>query len=99
MDEPTDADEKVRQLILHLLRGNDQGWSFGYGPPEHFAECPDVTVVEVETSNELWFDTGIEATRFTARLSCPHRGEVEWEWADLGELPYLIEDMEQGKIP
>jgi hypothetical protein len=53
-----------------------------------------VTVVEAETQGEMWFDTGVEAVRFTARLSCPHRGEVEWEWADLGELPYLIEDME-----
>ena len=91
----TDADEKVKQLILNTLRADDRGWNSEYGPPdEHFVTCPDVKVAEAETNGELWFDTGVEAVRLTARLSCPHRGEVEWEWADLGELPYLIEDME-----
>jgi hypothetical protein len=89
-----DADEKVNRLILRLLHGDDPGWKGGYEPPEHFRECPDVTVAEAEVNAELWFDTGVEAVRLTARLSCPHRPDVEWEWADLGELSDLIEEMD-----
>lgn len=92
-----DADEKVRRLILSLLHAGDQGWKRGYEAPEHFADCPAVTVVEIETHHELWFDTGVDAIRLTARLSCPHRGEIDWEWADLGELHWMIEDMEAAE--
>lgn len=88
-----EADEKVERLIMSKLRSGDAGWG-DYAPPEHFAECPDAVITEAEASRELWFDTGVNAVRLTARLRCPHRGEIDWEWADLGELPDLIEEMD-----
>jgi hypothetical protein len=90
------ADNKVRRLVLAYLHDRNSGWRDDYPVPEHYVTCPDVQVVEAESHAELWFDTGVEAVRLTARLSCPHQGEIEWEWADLGELPDLIEDMERG---
>jgi hypothetical protein len=88
------ADEKVALLILRLLRSGDEGWKSEFEAPEHFSECPDVTVKESEVHSEMWFDTGVEAIRLTARLSCPHRGDLDWEWADLGELPDLIDALD-----
>lgn len=90
----TDADEKVNRLILAILRSGDHGWE-GQLPPPHFTECPDVTVSKAEAELELWWDTGVDATRLTATLSCPHEGAVDWEWADLGDLPDLIEKMDK----
>lgn len=90
-----EADEKLHRLILHYLHDQNFGWNDGYEAPEHFVTCSSVQVVEAEANAEMWFDTGVEAVRLTARLSCPHEGEVEWEWADLGELYYLIEDMDR----
>jgi len=91
----TDADDKVRRLILNYLHNRNWGWWEESAAPEHYVTCPDVQVVKAEVHAEMWFETGVEAVRLTARLSCPHEGEIEWEWADLGELHYLIEGMER----
>jgi hypothetical protein len=87
----SDPDILVKKLIAKLLHDRDFGWRRAYAPPDHFITCPDVTITDPEADRELWFDTGVEATRITAVLQCPHEGPVAWEWADLGEMPRLLE--------
>jgi hypothetical protein len=91
-----DADTRVQHLILSKLRLGDAGWKSAYpAPTEHLSRCPDVRVVESEARYELWFDTGVDAVRLTAVIQCPHEGPVEWEWADLGELPDLLDELDE----
>jgi hypothetical protein len=92
----TDADERVARLILRILHTQDRGWRGKHpAPSQHFADCPDVTVTRQEIHTELWIDTGVDATRFTAEIACPHEGSAEYEWAHLGSLPAYLEELDQ----
>ena len=64
------------------------------GTNKHLLECPDA-VADVSMSAELWYDTGVEALRFTADISCPHGEREDYEYGELGDLPSLLEDLER----
>jgi hypothetical protein len=88
-------EERVAALVLRMLHDKNGGWLEEFPPPQHLAACPDAQVLATETHGEEWFDTGVDATRFTASLSCPHQTEpIEWEWADLGSLGLLLSEMD-----
>lgn len=79
----SDADRLVALYILDAWRGDH---------PDH-ADCPSLRVVNAETHFALFYDTGVEGVQFTAELACEHRGQFDYEFGELGDLSYILEDI------
>jgi hypothetical protein len=64
--------------------------------PKHFLECPDLVVTPTEAYDGMYgCETGCEALRVTADVSCPHEPEVyEWTYND-GLCETLMEWIEE----
>jgi hypothetical protein len=83
----SDADALVAAYILDRWREDH---------PDH-ADCPTLAVVEADTRNGLAYDTGVECVYFTATLRCEHRKPFDFDFAEFGELAWIIEELDERR--
>jgi hypothetical protein len=81
----SDADDRVRRYILKRWHNEN---------PDH-ADCSTLHVVTAETQFALFYDTGVEGVAFTAELACEHREQFDYEFGELGELPDIIQALDE----
>lgn len=82
------ADRLVRMYVIdQCYRGSDRK-----GKNKHLLACKDATA-DVSVDHVLCYDTGVDGMEFNATITCPHGEREEYEYCELGDLPWLLEEL------